>query len=124
MQVNPVDTALSWLIIILSVALIPAMLTWWLVAQHVNSRMRRAGTRLDRSRWHFLRFGPAAPLISAAAFLCGFLAFHVPQLHDALSPDVRFAFWGLAGFGLVASMMSIVLWAYSNAPSRGASDRE
>ena len=116
--VSPADTALSLLIILVSLALVPASLTWWLIAQHVNSRMMRAGRQLHGGRWHFLRFGPTAPLLSAAAFLCGTLAYSVPQIHDALDPEVSFAALILAACSLFSFMMSMVLWSYSNAPPR------
>lgn len=118
LPINSVDAALSYLLLLVSLIIVPTMLTWWIVAQQINGRMRSTGSQLDRGRWHFLQFGPAAPLISAAASLCGFVMFYVPHLHDALSPDVRFAFLILGGIGLVAFMMSMVLWSYSNAPPR------
>ena len=116
--VSPADTALSLLIILISLAIVPANLTWWLIAQHINDRMARAREQLHGGRWHFLRFGPTAPLISAAAFLCGTLTYSVPQIHDALDPDVSFAALILAVFSLVSFMMSMILWSYSNAPPR------
>jgi len=117
-SVSPADTALSLLIILISLVLIPGNLTWWLIAQHINDRMSRAREQLHGGRWHFLRFGPTAPLISAAAFICGTLAFSVPQIHDALDPDVSFAALILAAFSLFSFMMSMVLWSHSNAPPR------
>ena len=123
LRINSVDEAVSYLVLLVSLALVPLMLTWWLFAQRMNRRMRRAGSALGGGRWHLLRFGPSAPLIAAAAFLCGFLMFYVPQLHDALSPDVRFAFLILGGIGLVAFMKSMVLWSHSNAPPREACRR-
>lgn len=116
--VSPADTALSLLIILISLAIVPANLTWWLIAQHINNRMTRAGKQLHGGRWHLLRFGPTAPLISAAAFSCGIVAYSVPQIHDALDPDVSFAAMILAAFSLFSFMMSMILWSYSNAQPR------
>ena len=121
LDVSSVDEALSYLILLVALALVPALLTWWLVAQRLNSRIR---SKANGERWHLSRFGPLAPLVSAAALLCGFLAFFVPQIHDELSPDVRFAFLVLAGFALVGFLMSIVLWSYSNAPPRATHEAE
>lgn len=116
--VSPADSALFGFIVLIALVIVPATLIWWLVAHHVNRRMLRAGTQLHGGRWHFLRFGPAAPLISFTAFICAIVAYTVPAIDDALDPDVSFATLVLSAFSLFSFMMSMVLWAYSNAPPR------
>jgi hypothetical protein len=120
-RISPFDEVLTYLILLAALVLIPTMLTWWLVAQHTNNRMEKAGSPLNGGSWHPLRFGPLAPIISAVAGIWGFLAFHVPQIRQALHPDVSFAFAVMGWSGLLSFMLSMVLWTYSNAPPRSKS---
>ena len=68
----PSKKDLPHLIALVSLALVSAVLLWWFIAQFVNRQLRDAGRQdLIGGPWHILRFGPLAPLISAAAVLAG-----------------------------------------------------
>lgn len=124
LQTNPIETVFFYLIVLVALALVPSMLTWWLLAQHANNRRRRAGVPAGVGRWNLRRFGPAAPLTSAGAFLIGFLICAIPDVRDTLHPTLVIGFFLLASFGLVALMMSMVLWSYSNVqPGNGEADQ-
>jgi hypothetical protein len=115
-QANLATLTLFWLIVGYSVVLIPAIVTWWLVVQHINSRTHRTGNVPHGVLRLFLRFGPMALLLSAATFLCGFWILFTPEIRNAFNPNLGVPSLALTGIGVPAFMLSMVLWAYSNTP--------
>lgn len=112
------DNVWFHLIAFVTLAIVPVMIVWWVVAQLENSRRRKARIPTGGSRWHFLRYGPTAPLISAVVFLCGVQVFVFRPEEGGLSPTVTVSLMLMTVPGLIALMVSIVLWSYSNAPAR------
>jgi hypothetical protein len=85
---------------------------------------RKAGIRTDEGRWHFLRFGPTAPLIPAAVFLLGMSIWIFGSDKEVISPSVRFCLLMMAVAGFTAFVISWMLWQLSNPPrSKSIPDR-
>jgi hypothetical protein len=118
------DNVWFYLIAFVALAIVPVMVIWWVVAQLENSRRRKAGIPTGGSRWHFLRYGPTAPLISAVVFLCGLQVSVFRPEEGGLSPTVAVSLAFMTVPGLIAFMVSMVLWSYSNAPARSKSGFE
>ena len=92
--------------------IIPGILAWWGIAQRVKYVRRKTGRQRDVGRWHLLRFGPAAPLLTLIAFIGGVARFQKSSFPiDAIA---------LTFFGLVAFLMSMVLWSYASDPAESA----
>jgi len=121
---SPVGSVVFWLVIAISSTLIPAIFTWWLLAQHMNNRLANTETPPRGVRWHFLRFGPTALLVSAAGFSCGLWIYSMPERMSSFSPYLILPAMALMGSGVLAFMMSMVLWAYSNSPPKRAWDAD
>jgi hypothetical protein len=103
--------------------IVPVMLTWWVIAQTVNSDRKNAGSQRFVGRWHFLRFGPAAPLLSLIACICG-AAPAVAFRSSAISTSILFPCIALGFLGLTAFAMSMLLWTYSSDPAETATSSE
>lgn len=99
--------------------IVPAMLTWWVIAQIVNSGRKNDGRQRFVGRWHFLRFGPTAPLLSLIACICGAAPF-VINGRDALLTSLSLPCVALGFLGLVAFAMSMLLWSYASDPAETA----
>jgi len=95
--------------------IIPGTLAWWVVAQRVKYVRRKMCIQRDVGRWHLLRFGPAAPLLTLIAFIGG-----VARFYESSFPIDAMA---LTFFGLVAFLMSMVRWSYASDPAESA-DKE
>ncbi|TFC39050.1 hypothetical protein [Cryobacterium sp. TMT2-14] len=109
------ETITCYGIIGVALLLIPAMFTWWALAQRVNSLRREAGRQREVGRWHFLRFGPTAPLLSLTAFLSGLVPVIVGW--RAVHYPIILSLAVLTVFGLVAFLMSMLLWSYASDPA-------
>jgi hypothetical protein len=118
------DNVWSCLIAFVSLAIVPVMIVWWDVAQRENRKRKMDGIPTGGSRWHFLRYGPTAPLISAVVFLCGLQVFVFRPDEGGLSPTVAVSLAFMTVPALIAFMVSMVLWSYSNAPPRSKSRSE
>jgi hypothetical protein len=111
------------LISAVALLIVPGMLTWWVIAQIVNADGRDFGRQRYVGRWHFLRFGPAAPLLSLIALFCGAAPVVINQF-SAVSISVLFAGVALGVFSLLAFLMSMILWTYASDPAETARGRE
>jgi hypothetical protein len=109
------------LIAFVALAIVPMMIIWWDIARLENTRRRKAGIPTGDSRWHFLRYGPTAPLISAVILMCGLQVFIFRPEEGGLSPTVAVSLAFMTVPALIAFMVSMVLWSYSNAPPRSKS---
>lgn len=118
------DNVWFYLIAFVALAIVPVMIIWWVVAQFENRRRRKAGIPTGESRWHFLRYGPTAPLISAVILICGLQVFIFRPEEGELSPTVAVSLAFMTVPALIAFMVSMVLWSYSNAPPRSKSRSE
>ena len=107
-----------YLIAFVTLAIVPVMIVWWLAAQLENRRRRRVGIQTGGSRWHFLRYGPTAPLISAAVFLCGLPGWIFRPAGGTLNPTIGLCLMVMTASGLIALVISAVLSDFSNAPPR------
>ncbi|MGY4856351.1 hypothetical protein [Cryobacterium sp. AP23] len=112
------QNSLFFLISGVALLIVPGMLAWWVIAQTVNSDRKDAGSQRFVGRWHFLRFGPTAPLLSLIACIGG--AGPVVIFRYALSSDIYIACVGLGFLGLTAFLMSMLLWAYASDPAETA----
>ena len=83
-----------------------------MIAQRVKYVRQKMGRQRDVGRWHLLRFGPAAPLLTLMAFSGG-----VARFYESSFPIDAMA---LTVFGLVAFLMSMVLWSYASDPAESA----
>lgn len=119
---GPFDNYYFYFIAFLALTIVPVMIIWWVVAQVVNRRRRKAGIQTGGGRWHFLRYGPAAPVISAAVFLFGISIWIIRPDNEVLSPSIRFCLMLMGVAGLIALVISSALWDFSNAPSRPKPD--
>jgi hypothetical protein len=99
--------------------IVPVMLTWWVIAQIVNAHRKNAGLQRFAGRWHFLRFGPAAPLLSLSAFICGAVPVVVDRSSN-VSSSILFPCIALSFTGLMAFLMSMLLWSYASDPAQSA----
>lgn len=109
---TPVDIFTFYLVLGVALVIIPATLTWWAIAQRVNYMRQKAGIQQSVGFWHALRFGPVAPLLTLLAFVGGIVRFDLSSFPiDAIALTVC---------GLLAFMMSIVLWAYASNPNESA----
>lgn len=99
--------------------IVPGMLTWWVIAQLVNAHRKNAGRQRFAGRWHFLRFGPAAPLLSLSALICGAVPV-VAARSSGVSSSILFPCIALIFTGLLAFLMSMLLWSYASDPAESA----
>lgn len=118
------DNISSYLIAFVALAIVPVIIIWWVIAHDENNRRRKAGIPTGESRWHFLRYGPTAPLISAVILICGLQVFVFRPEEGGLSPTVAVSLAFMTVPALIAFMVSMVLWSYSNAPPRSKSRSE
>jgi hypothetical protein len=118
------DNVWFCLIAFVALAIVPVMIVWWDIAQRENKRRREAGIPTGETRWHFLRYGPTAPLISAVIFMCGLQVFLFRPEEGELSPTVAVSLAFMTVPALIAFMVSMILWSYSNAPPRSKSGSE
>jgi UDP-N-acetylmuramyl pentapeptide phosphotransferase/UDP-N-acetylglucosamine-1-phosphate transferase len=118
---GPFDNYYVSAIAFVSLTIVPVMIAWWVVAQLVDRRRRKSGIRTGGGRWQFLRYGPTAPLIPAAVFLFGISIWILHPDKEVISPSVRFCLLIMAGAGLIAFVISWMLWQLSN-PPRSKSD--
>lgn len=95
--------------------IVPSMLTWWVIAQVVNADRKDSGKQRFVRRWHFLRFGPTAPLLSLIACIGG--AAPVVIFQYALPDGFLIPCVTLALLGLIAFVMSMILWMYASDPA-------
>jgi hypothetical protein len=102
--------------------IVPGMLTWWVIAQIVNADRKDTGKQRFAGRWHVLRFGPTAPLLSLIACIGG--ASPVVIFQYALSTDILIPCVALALLGLTAFVMSLLLWMYASNPAETAKNSE
>jgi hypothetical protein len=119
-----IDNISSLLIAFVALTIVPVMIVWWVVAHFENARREKAGIPTGRSRWHFLRYGPTAPLISAVVFLCGLQVLVFRPEEGGPSPTVAVSLLFMTVPGMIALMVSMVLWSYSNAPARSEKSPE
>jgi len=119
---GPYDNTYFYIIAFITLAILPVMVIWWFIAQLVNRRRREAGTPTGGSRWHLLRYGPTAPLICAAVFLFGMSIWIIRPDPEVLSPSIRFCLLVMSFAGLIALVISWLLWEFSNAPPRPKSN--
>jgi hypothetical protein len=98
------DALLSHFASALAVLIIPGLLTWWAIAQRVNYVRRKAGSQRVVGRWHFLRFGPLAPLLALSALLIGMAPFLL-QPSELKSFGLVLSFMALTVLGLVAFLI-------------------
>jgi hypothetical protein len=115
---------LFFLIVLVILTIIPMMIIWWVVVLRHLNRRSEAGIRAAVSRWHFLRYGPAAPLISAAVFLCGLSAWEFSPLFDMIPSSLRLVLFVMTGPGFIAFLISAVLCAFTRALERSIADAE
>lgn len=102
--------------------IVPGMLTWWVIAQVVIADRKDTGKQRFVGRWHVLRFGPTAPLLSLIACLGG--AAPVVIFQYALPDDFFIPCVALALLGLIAFVMSMILWMYASDPAETAESSE
>jgi hypothetical protein len=124
MEPSPVsfgDALLSLTALAVAVLIVPGLLTWWAIAQRVNHVRRKAGRQRVVGRWHCLRFGPLAPLLALSAFLIGMAPFLL-QPSELKSFGLVLSFGALTVLGLVAFLMSMVLWSYASNPADTAEE--
>ena len=101
--------------------IVPGMLAWWVIAQIVNSDRKDAGRQRVVGRWHVLRFGPTAPLLSLIASIGG----AAPVLLDrsrAMSAGISIPCVALGFLGLTAFLLSTLLWTYASDPAETADE--
>jgi hypothetical protein len=120
---GPFDNYYVYAIAFVSLTIVPVMIAWWVVDQLVNRRRRKAGIRTGGGRWHFLRFGPTAPLIPAAVFLFAMSIWIFGSDKELISPSVRFCMLIMAVAGLTAFAISWMLWQLSNPPRSKSNPR-
>jgi hypothetical protein len=96
-----------------TLTIVPVMIIWWVVAQLDTRRRRKAGIHTSRSRWHFLRCGPTAPLISAAVFVGGSSVWITRPDPETITPSIVFCLMMMGFAGLIALAISAVPWAVS-----------
>ena len=63
-------------------------------------------------------------LVSATGFSCGRWIYSMPEKMNTFSPYLAVSALALMGSGVLAFMMSMVLWAYSNSPPKRAWDAD
>jgi hypothetical protein len=103
------------LISAVALLIVPGMLTWWVIAQIVNADRKDAGKQRFVGRWHFLRFGPTAPLLSLIACIGG--AAPVVIFQFALPDGFFIPCIALGLLGLTAFLMTMLLWMYASDPA-------
>lgn len=116
------ENIMFFLISAVALLIVPCMLTWWVIAQIVNSDRKEAGRQRFVGRWHFLRFGPTAPLLSLIACIVG--AGPVVIFRFALPVDFFIPCVALGFLGLTAFLMSMLLWMYASDPAETAKSSE
>jgi hypothetical protein len=102
--------------------IVPGMLTWWVIAQVVNEDRKDTGRQRLVGRWHVLRFGPTAPLLSLLACTGG--AAPVVIFQYALPDGIFIPCVALALLGLIAFVMSLLLWMYASDPAETTKSSE
>jgi hypothetical protein len=112
------ENIMFFLISAVAILVVPGMLIWWVVAQIANADRKEAGRQRVVGRWHFLRFGPTAPLLSLIACIGG--AGPVVIFRYALSTDVFIPCVALGFLALTAFLMSMLLWMYASDPAETA----
>lgn len=112
------ENIMFFLISAVALLIVPGMLTWWVIAQIVNSDRKEADRQRFVGRWHFLRFGPTAPLLSLIACIGG--AGPVVVFRYALSTDIYIPCVALGFLGLTAFLLSMLLWTYASDPAETA----
>jgi hypothetical protein len=111
-----------YLVVFVALAIVPAMIAWWLVVLRDLNRRSEAGIRTAASCWHVLRYGPTAPLISAAVFLCGLPSWIFFPTSAVIHPTIGLCLMVMTGAGFIALVFSVVLWAFTSALERSISD--
>jgi hypothetical protein len=116
------DDILFYFIVVVTLTIVPVMIVWWLfVLRHLNRRSE-AGIRIAAGRWSVLRYGPMAPLISAAVFLCGLASWTFFPTSDPTLSSVELPSMVMTGSGFTALVMSAILWACTIALERSIAD--
>ena len=116
------DDVLFYLIVFITLTIVPVMIGWWFVVLRHLHRRSEAGIRTTASPWHVLRYGPTAPLISAAVFLCGLPSWNLSRTPDTIPSSVGLPLMVMTVSGLVALVISAVLWAFTRALERSVAD--
>jgi hypothetical protein len=106
------------LISAVALLIVPGVLTWWVVAQVVNADRKDTGKQRFVGRWHVLRFGPMAPLLSLIAGIGGGAPVIIFQY--ALPVDILLPCVALGILGLTAFVISLLLWMYASDPAETA----
>jgi hypothetical protein len=113
------ENIMLFLISAVALLIVPGVLTWWVIAQIVNSDRKDSGRQRFVGRWHFLRFGPAAPLLTLVTSACGATpAVAFPSY--AISTSINIPCIALGFLGLIAFAMSVLLWTYASDPAETA----
>ena len=110
------------LIVLIALTIVPAMIGWWFVVLRHLHRRSEADIRTSASRWHPLRYGPTAPVISAAVFLCGLPSWIFFPTSDPILSSVGLPLMVMTGSGLTALVISAILWACTIALERSIAD--
>jgi hypothetical protein len=100
------------------------MVIWWLVVVRHLNRRSAAGIKTAASRWHFLRYGPMAPLTSAAVFLCGLPFWDSFPASDMVPSFIGLCLMVMTVSGFIALVISAVLWAATSALERSIAHAE
>jgi heme/copper-type cytochrome/quinol oxidase subunit 2 len=111
-----------YLIVFVTLAIVPVMILWWIfVLRHLNRRSQ-AGVKATASRWHFLRYGPMAPLLSAAVLLCGLPFWDFFPASDTIPSSIGLCLMVMTVSGFVALVISVVLWSFTRVLERSITD--
>jgi hypothetical protein len=116
------DDVVFYLIVLITLAIVPVVIGWWLVVLRHLNRRSEAGIRTATSRWHVLRYGPMAPLISAAVFLGGLPSWSFSPTPDPILSSVGLPLMVMTVSGFTAFMISTALWAATSALERSIAD--
>lgn len=116
------DYVVFYLIVLITLTIVPVMIGWWLVVLRHLNRRSEAGIRTGPSRWHVLRYGPMAPLVSAAVFFGGLPSWSVFPTSDPILSSVGLPLMVMTVSGFTAFVISTVLWVATSALERSIAD--
>ena len=115
---SSVYNVLFYLVVLIALTIVPAMIGWWFVVLRHLHRRSEADIRTSASRWHPLRYGPTAPVISAAVFLCGLPSWNLSRTPDTIPSSLGLPLMVMTVSGFTALVISAVLWAFTIALER------
>jgi len=112
------DNVVFSLIVLIALTIVPVMIGWWFVVLRHLHRRSEAAIRTSAGRWHPLRYGPTAPLISAAVFLCGLPSWNLSRSPGTIPASLGLPLMVMAVSGLAALVISATLWAFTRSLER------